>query len=34
MLSGSVQKDGPQWVTDLAEALPNAPMPAEIKEAD
>lgn len=22
------------WVTDLAEALPNAPIPAEIKEAE
>src|SRR3989304_9865997 len=22
------------WVTDLAEALPNAPMPAEVKEAE
>ena len=22
------------WVTDVAEALPNAPMPAEIKEAE
>ena len=22
------------WVTDLAEALPNAPVPAEVKEAE